>query len=293
MVEANIVIRLIDFIAAMLAFGTAAFRLYVPGIEAALDRRLAWVVRIAAVAALAASLGLVSTTASEMAGSAAEGFDPTTLRLVMLATQFGETWRWHLGCDAALIVAAIPWRSPVSRGIVLLLAMLGLASLAFVGHAADMTGWPKLGHELNQSLHLLAGGAWLGGLLPLYLLLRDAAPGDPVTADGVTHFSQMGYLAVALIAVTGMINSWMLVGSFGALLGTAYGRLLSLKIALYLVMVALALGNRLLLAPRIGKEAGAAAALARNVVAEQALGLTILAVVSVLGTWAPAAMHDM
>ncbi len=291
MVEANVIIRLVNFVSAMLAFGTAAFRLYVPGIAPGLDRRLAQVIRIAAVVAFAASLGLVSTTAADMAGSAAEGIDPSTLRIVMLATQFGATWRWHLGFVAALVVAAIWRRGPISGGIVLVLAALGLASLAFIGHAADTPGLPGLGRELNQSLHLLAGGAWLGGLLPLYLLLRETEPGDPVIKDGVAHFSQIGYVAVALIAVTGTINSWILVGSVGALFGTPYGRLLSVKIALYLVMVGLALGNRLLLAPRIGRDAAATAALARSVVAEQALGFAILAVVSVLGTWPPAAMN--
>lgn len=291
MAEANVIIRLVDFVSAMLAFGTAAFRLYVPGIAPGLDRRLAWVIRVAAVVAFAASLGLVSTTAADMAGSAAEGIDPSTLRIVMMATQFGKTWWWHLGFVAALVVAAIWRRGPISSGIVLGFAALGLASLAFIGHAADMQGLPGLARELNQSLHLLAGGAWLGGLLPLYLLLRETEPGDPVIKDGVTHFSQMGYVAVALIAVTGTINSWMLVGSVGALFGTPYGRLLSAKIALYLVIVGLALGNRLLLAPRIGRDAAATTALARSVVAEQALGFAILAVVSVLGTWPPATMN--
>ena len=46
--------------------------------------------------------------------------------------------------------------------------------------------------------------------------------------------------------------------------------------------------NRFHLVPRICREAGALRALCRTVCAEQGLGLGILAVVSVLGTWPPA-----
>jgi copper resistance protein D len=98
----------------------------------------------------------------------------------------------------------------------------------------------------------------------------------------------MGYVAVALIALTGAINSSLLVGSLGAMVGTPYGRLLALKILLFLAMVVTALINRFRLAPRIAHDAVALNVLYRSVGVEQGLGLCILAVVSVLGTWPPA-----
>jgi len=54
----------------------------------------------------------------------------------------------------------------------------------------------------------------------------------------------MGYVAVALLAATGLLNSLLLVGSTRALIGTLYGRLLALKILLFLVMACVALFNR-------------------------------------------------
>ena len=98
----------------------------------------------------------------------------------------------------------------------------------------------------------------------------------------------MGYVAVALLAATGLLNSLLLVGSTRALIGTLYGRLLALKILLFLVMACVALFNRFRLLPRLRRETQATAALARSVFCEQGLGLAILAVVSVLGTWPPA-----
>ncbi|HEX5319732.1 MAG TPA: copper homeostasis membrane protein CopD [Stellaceae bacterium] len=283
----TVVLRLIHFAAAMAAFGTAAFCLYVPGHDAAFDRWLSRLIRAAAAVALVAAIALVPATAAEMAGSTAAGLDPATLRTVIADTAFGHVWCWHLGFAAALLVAAIGRPG----ALVLALSGLSLATLAFTGHAAMMGGLAGLGHEINQTLHLLAAGAWLGGLMPLYALLRRTSPGDPTISEAVAHFSQMGYAAVAIIAVTGVINSCLLVHSFAGLTGTAYGRLLAVKIALYGIMVAIALVNRLRLAPRLAR---GHAVLARRVLAEQALGLAILAVVSVLGTWPPAAMgHAM
>jgi len=183
-----------------------------------------------------------------------------------------------------------------------LAALLLLCSLGWVGHAAvDMGG--GILHETNQMVHLTAAGIWLGGLVPLGVLLRRAvrAGGEdyiPLARFALPHFSQMGYAAVALIALTGTVNSIMLVGSLDTFVTTPYGRLLLVKIGLVVAMVGLALVNRFRLMPRLRDAATAIVPLRtlfRSVIAEQAIGLAILAVVAVLGTWPPAieAMMDM
>jgi hypothetical protein len=55
--------------------------------------------------------------------------------------------------------------------------------------------------------------------------------------DVVPRFSHMGYPAVALLAATGAINTLLLVGNVDSLAGTPYGRVLSLEILLFSVMV--------------------------------------------------------
>ena len=100
----------------------------------------------------------------------------------------------------------------------------------------------------------------------------------------------MGYAAVTLLALTGTVNSAMLIGSFHGLTTSGYGRLLMIKIALFMAMVGLALVNRLRLTPRLSTRPPSPAplrTLCRSVLAEQALGLAILAVVAVLGISAP------
>jgi len=182
---------------------------------------------------------------------------------------------------------------------ILVLSLLLLVSLGWVGHAVEGQGVVGLVHQINQMVHLLAAGLWLGGLVPLTWLLGQARSTSGATwislAPAVlTRFSHVGYAAVALLAATGVINTLLLVGSVEALAGTPYGRLLSLKILLFSVMVVLALTNRFRLLPRLRCElqpSASIAALARSVLFEQALGFVVLAVVSVLGTWPPALHH--
>jgi copper resistance protein D len=288
----------VQFAAAMSAFGCAAFRLYTIGTPAWLARWIAGAIRIAAAVAVVATAATVPATAAEMSGSPALAFDPATLVAVLTATTFGQVWRWHLGFALALTAAAFCRPGRAVSALVLALAALNLGSLAWVGHAAMMPGPAGLGHELNQALHLLAAGAWLGGLMPLLVLLRRArsmaGPVSDFVREAVSHFSQMGYAAVGVIAVTGAINAILLVGNFGALFGTAYGCLLCVKILLFLTMVAVAAVNRLHLAPRLMRDPEALIPLTRNVLLEQAVGIAILAAASLLGTWPPAAMgHAM
>ncbi len=54
----------------------------------------------------------------------------------------------------------------------------------------------------------------------------------------MTRFSRLAFASVAVLVVTGVYQSWRGLGSWDALAGTTYGRLLTLK----LVAVALLLG---------------------------------------------------
>ena len=311
MAEAWIAVRFIHFLAAMAVFGIVAFRLYAfagnatltdAPAGAVLDASLARLMTMGAVVALLSALTIIPVVATEMAGSDAAALDPAIWHTVLIGTEFGRVWCWRLGFAAALLALCL---MPIGRRqewAMAVAALLLLCSLGWVGHAAVDMGGGTL-HEINQMVHLTAAGIWLGGLLPLGALLRRAvrADGDayiPLARVALPHFSQMGYAAVALIAVTGTVNSIILVGSFHALVSTPYGRLLSAKIVLDVAMVSLALVNRFRLMPILRGATPAIVPLRtlfRSVTAEQAIGLAILGVVAVLGTWPPAieAMMDM
>ena len=305
MADLLIVSRLVQFAAVIAVFGCGAFRLYGLGVETtttyanALTTFDAWFWRVATVGAIVALLSaliLVLGVTANMAGTAAAALDPDTISKVLFGTSFGRAWCWHLLFAILAIGVCLAPRAPWRMQAILVLSLLLLVSLGWVGHAVEGQGVTRLVHEINQMLHLLAAGLWLGGLLPLaWLLARARSPTGTawisVAREVVPRFSQMGYVAVALLAATGLLNTLLLVGSILALVGTPYGRLLALKILLFLTMVVAALFNRFRLLPRLRREAQtstAAAALARSVLCEQGVGLAILAVVSILGTWPPA-----
>jgi putative copper resistance protein D len=174
-----------------------------------------------------------------------------------------------------------------------MLAAMLLASLAGVGHTQVEQGWAGFVHVLSDAAHLLAAGAWLGGLIPLaYILASHLDTSHDLAAIHriLMRFSGMGYVAVATLIGTGLINSWFLVGSVFNLLATPYGQMLLAKLVLFAGMLALAVANRLWLVPAISRAADDSAAvwLRVHVVGEQLLGAMILLVVSFLGTMQPA-----
>ncbi|MFG2554507.1 copper resistance protein CopC [Streptomyces sp. NPDC048581] len=86
----------------------------------------------------------------------------------------------------------------------------------------------------SSALHLLATAVWLGGLTALLVTLYRAH----LTPAAVTRFSRLAFASVTVLVVTGVYQSWRGLGSWDALTGTTYGRLLLLKLA----AVALLLG---------------------------------------------------
>src|SRR4051794_36897702 len=297
--DALIACRAIQFASAILAFGGAAFRLYAveggdPDALAVFDAWLGGLLLVSALIAFLSGLALVPIIGGTMAGSASALFDWTTISAVLLQTSFGRVWQGHLFAVALLVVVCA--LRPVRPGYSVALAAFSLASLGWVGHALIGEGRIGTAYGVNQSVHLLASGLWLGGLVPLAALVFRAmrsvsGPEFAVMRTALQQFSRMGYVAVALIALTGIVNTAILVGSVHGLTGTAYGRLLLMKIALFLLLVGLAAINRFVLVPRIAQERKPMAgttALIWTIGIEQALGLAIIAVVSILGTWPPA-----
>ncbi|WP_030685576.1 copper resistance protein CopC [Streptomyces globisporus] len=86
-------------------------------------------------------------------------------------------------------------------------------------------------------LHLLAVAAWLGGLTVLLVALYRA---PSVERSAVERFSKVALGSVAVLAATGLYQSWRQVGSWSALTGTRYGQLLLVKIGLMAVLIGIA-----------------------------------------------------
>ena len=127
-------------------------------------------------------------------------------------------------------------------------------ALAWSGHAAGGLGREAIVHPAADVLHLIAAAAWVGALLPLIVLFAAADADDASLAmarAATTRFSTLGIISVGTLLVTGIVNTYYLTGGVPALLHTDYGRLLLIKIALFLAMVAIAAVNRFRLTPQL------------------------------------------
>lgn len=266
--------------------------------------RLAWWSLLVALASGIMLLWIQSSIATARPLSQTLTFD--AIGRVLIRTQFGQVWQLRLGL--VLILGGfllLPERERDGRDWIALRlegVILGgslIAALAWAGHAAATQGGVRFLHLAADSIHLLATGVWLGGLLPLFLLLRWArkslSPSSTTVAREATRrFSILGLVGVGTLILTGTVNSWMLVGAFPPLVGTRYGRLLLLKLSLLLPLVGIAAMNFLRLKPQLlASDSGETLAnllrrLRRNVTAEAALGATILLVVGALGITPPA-----
>ncbi len=297
MIDPLILFRVVHIAATVLASGTVAFIVLVaepaagPALAdfSALRRRLTWIVWIAlVVAVLSEALWLVWLSADIYGAPIIAVCLHGGVWTVLTDTRFGlvSTVRLALG---VLLAVLIPW--PATRLLQSVAAAGLIVLIALVGHAGATPGTAGEIHLASDTVHLLAAGVWLGGLPALAMLLgRARHAADPIwrrfAVSATRRFSWLGIVCVAALIATGIINSWNLLGGPRDLVTTDYGRLLLLKIALFVAMVGIATANRFHFT-RLLPDAGALRALKRNSLAETGLGLGVLLFVGALGTLSP------
>ena len=307
--------RAIHFAATMLVAGVVLFAVFIAapawrcaGSNSAVAfnvrTRLAVIAWIGlALAAISGAAWLVLTAAAMSDLPAAQISGDGVLWTVLSQTTFGRDWlvRCVLACALATTLPALlsPQRHK-TRWLEAAIAVLAAAfagTLAWSGHAAGGLGGEAIIHPAADVLHLIAAAAWVGALLPLIVLFAAAGADDGSLAmarTATTRFSILGIVSVGTLLATGIVNTFYLAGSVPALLHTDYGRLLLIKIALFLAMVAIAAVNRFQLTPQLLQEANIAASgealrrLRRNAAIEALAGAIVIAIVAALGTMVPA-----
>ena len=180
------------------------------------------------------------------------------------------------------------------------LSIIELFSLAWAGHGAASPGPFGVVHLLGDALHLLTSAFWPGALAPLAAFLLLLLKSSQVEAIGlaapvVRRFSASSLIAVAVMALTGLLNSIFMVGSFQALLTSAYGQILVSKLILFFAMIGFGASNLLFLKPRIAvdlptvhfAQKNAPRLLLRNVLWEIGLGRLVVLIVGLLGITPP------
>jgi putative copper resistance protein D len=303
-----VVTRTVHFAASATFAGALMFRGFVaepasraaPLANALVLKQVRGVAWIGLVVAVVSGLILVLLLTMSLSGeSLGEAVMSGALRDVLNLTQFGLVSQVRLALAIVLAICLAFERSALWRWLGLGAAVGLIASIAWTGHAASTPH--KLGyvHLAADALHLSAAAAWIGGLVPLALLLNASGryrllEWASLELDVVRRFSSLGSVSVATLILSGFVNAWILVGSFRGLVVTGYGQLLMLKLAAFAVMLAFAAFNRFALTPRLALASDdarqdALRGLSRNTLIEIALGLSIFAMVGVLGTLHPAA----
>jgi len=296
---AIIALRWLQYSGAVVLLGVPLFLLY--SYRGTDGLNMTWAQPTLIISAIVVALGSLAalvTQTAVMAGSLSEAVKPASLSFMVTSTTLGMAMVARAVVAIFSLVALVSLKpGRVLWGLMVGGGLIVAASFAWTGHGAATEGAGGLLHLIADIIHAVAAALWLGALAALtFLLLRRAAPDDLAIHGALLGFAGLGTLAVGLLALTGLVNSWFLVGParVGDLGASVYGQLLIAKLVLFVLMLALAAGNRFRLTPALGLAlAGdedprrALQRLRRSVVAETLVGAVLLAVVAVMGTLAP------
>lgn len=306
MLESAVVgLRLLQYVGAMILLGSSLFFLYAP-LRRGAGSVAPWpwtrsLLLSAALLLAIASLLQIAAQSVLLSASVTEALKVETLSAVVSYMPQGKAAvvRFAAALAAGLALAVLP----SGRARYLAAAVFGAvatASLAWMGHAAASEGALGWAHLASDTLHVLAAAVWigaLGGFLGLLLAGPKTAEARVDLHLALAGFAGIGSAMVAVLVLTGLVNSWILVGPdrLESLWTTPYGRLLALKVLAFLAMLGLAAANRYRLTPALGRSLGTDTGLAeivalrRSIAAEIAFGLAVLLLVAWFGMLAPPA----
>ncbi len=218
----------------------------------------------------------------------------------VLSTFWGERWVQRQLVLGAIMVAlgfaAWLWQSGRARisESALWVALAGgfgyLLLTAMVSHGGAIPG--SFWAVAADFAHLAASAVWVGMLAQLGLFLlwtrREVPDGErsAVYASHLQRFSTLAATAVAIIVASGAANSLSQIPDLEAMIDTAYGRALTVKLIVTAALLAVAGVNAFYLRPRTVREGGGSKRLAARLIAtvraEIALAVIVLLVAAVL-----------
>jgi copper transport protein len=254
---------------------------------------------------------LVGQTATLADVSLFEALSPSVLSMVLGNTHYGFWWTVRISAAVALLAlclvklrqstlarhsGGIPAAGRIWSALAAGTAGLILLSIPMTGHAGSVAerAWLAI---LSDWLHLAATALWIGALVHFALvvwfldLLGSGLKGPLGTLT--SRFSATAKVCVAVLLASGIYNAWLHLPGWKSFITTDYGRVLSVKLLLVLPILWIAAANLRKVLPVLRGALPVEVSLIwvrrfRSLLpAEAALGLLVLAVVSVLTSLPP------
>jgi copper transport protein len=196
----------------------------------------------------------------------------------VLGTSLGRALLLQAIWAAAAIVAFLVARQGRDRGWKIATIALVILALTpgLTGHAATAAS-PALALAAATA-HVWGAGLWIGGLFHLWRLTGRAS--DLTLRRALAAFHPVAMVGVALLVMSGLNHAWSTLGPLANLVETSWGRLLSLKLAL--VLAVLALGYQHWRSSERAVEAGDRSGLRQSIGREALLALAVMVVTAVL-----------
>lgn len=258
----------------LLAVGVAVFAVVVAPPGTAQRPLVPWV-RWSVLAGVLGAVGVVVGRAAEATGDGLSAVaSPGVLGSVL--RQGGTGW-WLVGLVVGLAVVylAIGLASgPVRQALAVYGALVAAGSFALAGHAAAGS---SVVAGVGDAVHVAVAAVWLGGVVGLWLL---TVGDNPATPDATRRFTPLGTGALVLLWITGAVVALEIAGSPAALLTSAWGAVLVVKLAVVVaVTVVVVWGGR--------TAAAAPARLRRTLATEAVLIVAVVALSAALVTTLP------
>jgi copper transport protein len=282
----------VDAVALLSSIVAAGLALFTATLGDPTDGQAWWgrTVRVLALIAFAATLLTVALTVMVVAGKGITGLGDATSRAAVLR---GPTYESALARGAGLFAVVGAFTSlRLGNGSRRLLMVAGgvLVSGSFLltGHARSHG--PAVIVMACLFAHVVAVVAWTGGVAGMAAALRRRRAEPARFARLLVTFAGLMTGVIAMLLAGGVGLSVLYLSSWHALVATAYGQVLIVKIGLVAALLTVSASNHFRVVRLAAAGNGTAAAVLRmNVVVEQIGLLTVLLVTEVLTRQNPVA----
>lgn len=197
---------------------------------------------------IAGLTGILATTTSDATGDAANAWNPAVWMEIVQQTQIGHIWAARMLLAIVLFFAVMKMQSSIrTRGHYILwavLAALPLIAGTLMSHSsADEMSFTAIA---PFAIHILLAGIWFGALPAFLLILFNLRKELGFTAmqtavDYLKKFSAIALPVMVLLMLTGvMVTDRLVDEKYYALVASAYGWLLNIKLTILAVILVIA-----------------------------------------------------